>query len=50
MERQGEEVHISTVEASGGSRPHIVRYVLLISLTLAIIALSVIWITGALSR
>jgi hypothetical protein len=47
MERQGEEVHIETNEARGGSTPHIVRYVLIISLLLAIIAMSVIWMTGA---
>ncbi len=46
MEREGEEVHIETNEARGGSTPHIVRYVLLISLLLAIIAMSVIWMTG----
>jgi hypothetical protein len=49
MERQGSEVHIETDEARGGSTPHIVRYVLVISLALAIAALSLIWITGALS-
>lgn len=47
MERQGEEVHISTSEARSGSTPHIVRYVLAIGLLLAILALSAIWITGA---
>ena len=47
MERQGEEVHIETNEARGGSTPHIVRYVLVISLVLAIGALTLIWITGA---
>lgn len=35
-------------KARGGSTPHIVRYVLIISLLLAILALSAIWITGAL--
>jgi hypothetical protein len=50
MERLGDEVHISTSEASGGSTPHIVRYVLAFSLLLAIVALSAIWITGALSH
>lgn len=50
MERQGDEVHIETDEARGGSTPHIVRYILLISLGLAILAMSLIWITGALSR
>jgi hypothetical protein len=50
MERQGDEVHIETDEARGGSTPHIVRYVLVISLVLAVLALSLIWITGAVSR
>jgi hypothetical protein len=49
MERQGEETHITTNEARGGSTPHIVRYVLIISLLLAIGALSAVWITGALT-
>jgi hypothetical protein len=47
MERQGEEVHVSTEEARGGNTPHIVRYVLAISLVLAILALSAVWMTGA---
>jgi len=49
MERHGDEVHVETDEARGGSTPHIVRYVLLISLFLAIAALSITWITGALN-
>jgi len=49
MERQGQEVHITAEEARGGSTPHVVRYVLAISLVLAILALSLIWITGAVS-
>ena len=47
MERRGDEVHISTDEARGAATPHIVRYVLMISLWLAIAALSAIWMTGA---
>lgn len=47
MERQGDEVHIETNEARGGSTPHIVRYVLAISLLLAIGALTLIWVLGA---
>lgn len=47
MERQGDEVHIETDEARGGSTPHIVRYVLAISLLLAIGALTLIWVTVA---
>lgn len=49
MERQGDEIHIQTDEARGGSSPHIVRYVLIISLFLAAAALTVIWVTGALN-
>ena len=48
MERQGDEVHVTEDEARGGSTPHILRYVLIISLVLAIVALSIIWMTGAL--
>ena len=47
MERQGDEVHVRTDEARGGATPHIVRYVLGFSLILAILALSAIWIIGA---
>lgn len=50
MQRIGEEVHVDTDEARAGSTPHIVRYVLLISLALAIIAMSAVWITRALSE
>lgn len=49
MKRIGEELHIDTDEARSGTTPHIVRYVLVISLLLAIIALSAVWITGAIS-
>ena len=49
METRGEEVHVDMEEARAGSTPNVVRYVLLVSLTLAIIALSAIWITGALT-
>jgi hypothetical protein len=49
MEHQGEETHITTTEARGGNTPHIVRYVLMFSLLLAVGALSAIWITGALT-
>lgn len=47
MQRHGDEVELDTVEARAGTTPHIVRYVLAISLTLAVIALSIIWISGA---
>ncbi len=47
MERHGEELEVTTTEARGGDTPHIVRYVLVISLLLAIAALSLVWILGA---
>ncbi|WP_255325627.1 MULTISPECIES: hypothetical protein [Sphingobium] len=37
-----QEQHIATDDARGGSTPHIVRYVLGVSLTLAIIVMIVI--------
>lgn len=49
METRGQEVHLDKDEARSGSTPHIVRYVLFTSLALVIIALSAIWITGALN-
>jgi hypothetical protein len=47
MKREGDQVVLNTEEASGGTTPHIVRYILAISLLLAILALSAVWITGA---
>lgn len=49
MERRGDEVRLDEDEASGGTKGHGVRYVLIIGLLLAIGFLSVIWITGALT-
>ncbi len=48
MFRKGDEVHVTTEEARAGTTNVGMRYVLAISLTLAIVALSAIWITGAL--
>ncbi|HMP56269.1 MAG TPA: hypothetical protein PKD92_06835 [Novosphingobium sp.] len=48
MDRKGDEIHLTTDEARAGATPHIVRYVLLFSLILAIIALTLVWTTGAL--
>jgi hypothetical protein len=50
MHYENEEVHLNPEEASGGTQPHIVRYILAISLVLAIILLSAVWITGAATR
>jgi len=48
MHRIGDEIHISSDEASSGASPQGVRYVLAISLLLAIASMSLIWIIGAL--
>ncbi len=50
MERHGEEVHTGTDDARAGSTPGVVRYVLGISLTLAVIAMSAVWIIPSLSQ
>lgn len=49
MEAPRREVHIDKDEARAGSTPHVVRYVLIIGIALAIIALTVIWVTGAMN-
>ncbi|HET9642919.1 MAG TPA: hypothetical protein VFP68_06095 [Burkholderiaceae bacterium] len=49
MKRIGDEIHIDVDEARSGQTLHVMRYVLGISLALAIAALSAIWISGALS-
>ena len=50
MERQGDEVHVSETEASGGVQPHIVRYVLGVSLLLIVVLMSLVWIIGSVTR
>jgi hypothetical protein len=50
MRNDGDEVQLDEDEARAGSTPHIVRYVLFFSLLMAIIGLSAIWITGAVTR
>lgn len=49
MERQGDEIHITTDEARGGSTPGRVRFVLIAGLILIAIAFTIIVLTGALS-
>lgn len=48
MEHRGDETHITTDEARSGQGTNVVRWVLLTSLFLAILALTGIWVTGAL--
>lgn len=50
MEREGDEIHVSEEEASGGTQPHIVRYVLGISLILIVLLMSAVWIVGSITR
>ena len=49
MHKDGEQVHLSEEEASGGRKTGAMRWVLGVGTLLAIVALSAIWITGALS-
>lgn len=50
MAQSEPEIHVTTTEASAGSKTGMMRWVLLISLGLAIAAMTLIWITGALSQ
>ena len=50
MHREGDEVHLNEEEASGASRPHIVRYVLGASLLLAVVLMSAVWIIGSITH
>ena len=50
MERQGDELHVTEEEASGGTQSHIVRYILGISLLLVTALLSLVWIIGSVTR
>jgi hypothetical protein len=50
MHSDGDEIHVSEEEASGGSKEGVVRWVLVVGLLIAVVALSAIWITGAAFR
>jgi hypothetical protein len=50
MHKDGEEIHVDDTEASGGSKPGVMRWVLGISLLLAVVAMSAVWIIPALTR
>ncbi|MFM5885956.1 MAG: hypothetical protein ACKOQ3_11660 [Novosphingobium sp.] len=49
MHREGEEIHVTTEEARSGRRGNHVITVLLVSLLLACAAMTVAWVTGALT-
>lgn len=50
MHKEGDEVHISEEEVSGGSKEGVVRWVLAGGLVLAIILMSVVWIIPAMMQ
>ena len=50
MHKEGEDIHVSETEASGGSKEGVVRWVLLGGLVLAIILLSITWIVPAMMQ
>ncbi|EDL49247.1 hypothetical protein [Erythrobacter sp. SD-21] len=50
MHKEGDEIHVTDTEASGGSKEGVVRWVLLGGTLLVILLLSVTWITGALTQ
>lgn len=47
MKRKGDEVHINTLEASGGDKDRSLGKMLAIGTVLAIGLLTAVWITGA---
>lgn len=50
MPRSDRPTRLDETDAKAGSNEGVVRWVLLISLALAILALTVIWVTGALTQ
>ena len=49
MERHGDQVELSTKEASGGEKRNEMRYILIISLSLVVLLFAVIYGAGVLS-
>lgn len=50
MPQSDQQVRVSQDEARAGESTGVMRWVLLASLLLAIVAMTVIWVTGALSQ
>ncbi|MGB7408134.1 MAG: hypothetical protein WA908_06470 [Pontixanthobacter sp.] len=50
MQKRGDEVHIDDTEASGGQKTGHVRWILGIGTLLAIVLLSIVWITGSMTQ
>ncbi|NMW32180.1 hypothetical protein HKD42_08915 [Altererythrobacter sp. RZ02] len=49
MHKEGNEIHVTEQEASAGKKDGVMRWVLGISLTGAVIAMSIVWIIPALT-
>lgn len=49
MHREGEEIHVSAEEAKSGKRGNHVLTILIISILLAAAAMTIAWVTGALT-
>lgn len=49
MDRRGDEIRETATEARAGSTPNVVRYILVISLMLVVVAFAVIVATGMIS-
>ena len=50
MHKEGDEIHVTDTEASGGSKDGVVRWVLLGGLVLAVILMSIVWIVPAMTQ
>lgn len=50
MHKEGDEIHVTDTEASGGSKEGVVRWVLAGGLLLAVILMSIVWIIPALTE
>jgi hypothetical protein len=49
MRKEGDEIHLTEEEASGGTKPHILRYMLAVSLALTIIAMTALWVVRSMN-
>lgn len=50
MHKEGDEIHVTDTEASGGSKEGVVRWILAGGLLLAIILMSIVWIIPAMTQ
>ncbi len=50
MHKEGDEIHVSETEASGGSKEGVVRWILLGGLVLAVLLMSIVWIIPAMTQ